>query len=144
MKNNELNNKLYLLVGSYAEPEEEGIKVYTFNESTGTSTFISGLKGISNPSYLIVSPDKKYIYAVAEDNNENASANALAFDQATGRLTWLNSQKTHGGAPCYINIDNEQKFVVTANYTGGNITVFPIDTDGKLLPASQVINFRFG
>ena len=42
----------YLLVGSYAPAEDEGIKVYAFDQQTGQNQYLSGLKGISNPSYL--------------------------------------------------------------------------------------------
>lgn len=53
---------MYMLVGSYATPDEEGIKVYNFDEQTGNSQYISGIKGISNPSFLIPSADgKEYI-----------------------------------------------------------------------------------
>ena len=45
-------NMMYMLVGSYATPEEEGIKVYNFDEQNGNSQYISGIKGISNPSFL--------------------------------------------------------------------------------------------
>lgn len=38
---------MYMLVGSYATPDEEGIKVYNFDEQTGNSQYISGIKGIS-------------------------------------------------------------------------------------------------
>ena len=50
-------NMMYMLVGSYATPEEEGIKVYNFDEQNGNSQYISGIKGISNPSFLIPSAD---------------------------------------------------------------------------------------
>ena len=45
-------DSLYLLVGSYARAQEEGIRVYVFNQETGKGTFRSGLSGISNPSFL--------------------------------------------------------------------------------------------
>ena len=32
--------------------------------------------------------------------------------------------------------------MVTANYSGGSISVFPIDKDGSLLPASEVVKFK--
>ena len=60
-------NMMYMLVGSYATPDEEGIKVYNFDEQTGNSQYISGIKGISNPSFLIPSADGKRIYTVGED-----------------------------------------------------------------------------
>ena len=53
----ENSDKMFLFVGRYATPDEEGIKVYRFSEDTGKATYISGLKGISNPSYLTPSVD---------------------------------------------------------------------------------------
>ena len=32
-------NMMYMLVGSYATPDEEGIKVYNFDEQTGNSQY---------------------------------------------------------------------------------------------------------
>ena len=125
-------NMMYMLVGSYATPEEEGIKVYNFDEQNGNSQYISGIKGISNPSFLIPSADGERIYAVGEDSGKSSTANAIKFDKEQKKLTLLNSQPTDGGAPCYITLSPSEKFVLTANYMGGSITVFPLDKDGKL------------
>ena len=38
----ENSDKMFLFVGSYATPDEEGIKVYRFSEDTGKATYISG------------------------------------------------------------------------------------------------------
>lgn len=97
-------NMMYMLVGSYATPEEEGIKVYNFDEQNGNSQYISGIKGISNPSFLIPSADGERIYAVGEDSGKSSTANAIKFDKEQKRLTLLNSQPTDGGAPCYITL----------------------------------------
>lgn len=123
---------LYICVGSYARAAEEGIKVYRFNQETGEVQYVSGIKGISNPSFLTVSSDGKRIYAVGEDNGESSTANALSFDKETGKLTLLNTQPTHGGAPCHITLSPDEDFVLTANYMGGNLSVFPLQVDGKL------------
>lgn len=45
-----------------------------------------------------------------------------------------------GADPCYLTTNG--KNIVTANYSGGSITVFPIGQDGALLPASDVIEFK--
>ena len=63
-----------MLVGSYAEPTEEGIKLYCFNEENGQATYVSGLSGISNPSFLVTSSDEKRIYAVSEEEDETSTA----------------------------------------------------------------------
>ena len=54
MKQKETMEKMYLMVGSYATPEEEGIKVYAWDGEKGEAAYVSGLKGISNPSYQVV------------------------------------------------------------------------------------------
>lgn len=134
-------NGIYMLVGSYATPEEEGVKVYRFDEATGNAKYITGLKGISNPSYLTPSIDGERIYAVGEDEGKTSTANAIRFDKEQETLTLLNSQPTDGAAPCYIQLSPSGKFVITANYFGGSITVFPLDKEGKLKPDTRLISF---
>lgn len=135
------HSEMYMLVGSYATPEEEGIKVYRFDEETGDATYVSGLKGISNPSYLTPSIDGERVYAVGEDEGASSTANAIFFNKEEGVLTLLNSQPTQGGAPCYITISPSGEFVITANYLGGSITVFALDKEGKLATDPRLISF---
>lgn len=126
-------DSLYLLVGSYARAQEEGIRVYVFNQETGKGTFRSGLSGISNPSFLTPSADGSRVYAVGEDEGISSTANALSFDREKGMLSFINSQPTHGGAPCNITLSPKEDYVLTANYMGGNVTVFPLGNRGELL-----------
>ena len=131
-KQNETMENMYLLVGSYATPQEEGIKVYAWDNEKGEATYVSGLTGISNPSYQVVSADGERVYSVGEDDGMTSTAHALSFDKANGNLTLMNAQLTQGGAPCYINISPKGKSVITANYVGANISVIPLETSGCL------------
>lgn len=128
----------YLLVGSYAPVQEEGIKVYAFDPESGNSRYVSGLRGLSNPSYLTVSRDGTKVYAVGEENDSTSCAHTLSFDITTGRLTLVNTRPTHGAAPCYITLSPEEDYVLTANYMGANITLFPLDAQGCLQPGSTI------
>ncbi len=132
---------LYLLVGTYTSGASEGIYAYQFNTRTGESVF-KGMAKVDNPSYLIPNASRTYIYAVTENDGNPSYANALAYDKAGGALRLVNSRETNGSAPCNIAIDPKGKFVVTANYGGGSISVFPIREDGSLAPVSQVIPFE--
>ena len=51
------NDEIYMLLGNYAKAEEQGILVYKFNQETAQDTLISGVSGISNPSFLCISKD---------------------------------------------------------------------------------------
>ncbi len=44
----------------------------------------------------------------------------------------MNKQPSLGGAPCHVSVSDNGKFVLVANYVGGNVAVFPVEKDGKL------------
>lgn len=124
-------DSLYMFVGSYAASGKEGIKVYRFDQKTGGSEFVSGMSGIENPSFLVPSPDGRQVYAVGETDHDY-TANALSFDASTGTLSVLNRQSAGGASPCYITVSPDGRYVLTANYMGASITVFPRLEDGRL------------
>ena len=132
---------VFLLVGTYTSEEgSKGIYVYKLNAETGKADSVS-MVSVANPSYLALSADEEFVYAVSENGDENSAANAFAFDKEKGTLKLLNSSNTEGASPCYIEIDRAGKNVFTANYGGGSITSFQVKEDGTLSPANLVISF---
>lgn len=126
-----------LLIGTYTTPgKSEGIYVYNFNTSTADLTPVSIQRNVVNPSFLALTPDQKFLYAVNEDG-ERSTVSAFSFDAATGKLAYLNKQKAEGTDPCYVIADD--KNVMIANYSSGSIAVFGRDRSGALTPAKQVI-----
>lgn len=130
----------YLLVGTYTDGgSNDGIHVYRFNPNKGEATFVSKTSGVQNPSWLAISKDGKFVYAVNENSGDKpGELSAFAFDKKTGQLTFLNKQPTDGFAPCHVSVDASGKNVITANYAGGNITVFKTNDDGSLQPYVQL------
>lgn len=131
---------IYLLIGTYSPEDKAGIFVYDLNTETGNTEFVSSTPGLANPSYLAISSDEKFVYAVSE-SGETSSAAAFEFNKEKGELTKINKQQTQSPGPCYILTDTERNFAMTANYTGGSVSVFPIDNDGSLKPVSQLLKF---
>ena len=151
----------YLVVGTYAEAQAPGIFVYRFEADKGELEFVSQTSGIANPSFLAVSPDKKYICSVSETDDDAASVQSFRFEN--GHLTHLNTQATgeskyptvqmsnsptiqmsnspKGSSPCHVSVSPEGRFIVTANYTGGSISVFPLAADGSIEEARQRFDF---
>ena len=134
--------KFYLLVGTYTSESSEGIYVYQFDTQTGKARYISKAKGVSNPSYLAVSPNQKFVYAVNETaGKEGGGVSAFAFDRKTGSLTFLNRQSSAGDAPCYISVDQSGRWAFTANYGGGSLSILPIASDGSLQKVKKTIQY---
>ncbi|MBS7566628.1 lactonase family protein [Mucilaginibacter sp. Bleaf8] len=133
---------LDLLIGTYTSGESKGIYVYRFYTESGRLAYLNEADGVDNPSYLCVSPDRKFVYSVNEASDERkGGASAFSFEAKTGKLTFLNKQST-GAAPCFISIDKAQKNVFTADYGGGSVSVFLLNADGSLKPASQTLSDR--
>ena len=128
-------DELSMLIGTYTDGTSKGIYSFRFNQKTGTATPLDSVE-LSNPSYLTPSEDGKFIYAVSEMNDSTAAVNALAFDKQTGNLRLLNSERTLGAAPCYVSTNGKE--VLTANYSGGNMSVFRLRKDGTLSPAEAL------
>jgi 6-phosphogluconolactonase (cycloisomerase 2 family) len=137
---NPADSSMYLLVGSYSQGETPGISVYDFDLQNAGFKPIDKVKNVLNPSYLVVSPDKKMVYSVNETSQ--GAVSSFRFDQSEGTLHFVNSQATESADPCYINIDDAQSFILTANYSGGSVSVFPLSNSGKILPMSQFIDFN--
>ena len=121
-----------LLIGSYAPASEEGIRVYSFNQQTGESQWRSGLKGIDNPSFLTIADDGTRIYAVGENAKEQATVHLLLLNNAEGTLSLTDTKHVHEADPCHLSITPDSTHLVTANYSGGSITIFPLREDGTL------------
>lgn len=128
-------NELTMLVGTYTSGSSKGIYSFHFNQETGTATPLSETE-VSNPSYLTLSSDSRFVYAVSEQNDSTAAIYAFAFDKEDGTFKLLNSQKTMGEDPCYVSTDGKK--VLTANYSGGTMSVFSLRYDGSLEPADTL------
>ncbi|MGX5819475.1 lactonase family protein [Chitinophaga lutea] len=127
----------FLLIGTYTNGKSQGIYLYRLNPATGEYKPAGVATGVKNPSFLTASANKQLVYAV----NESApgGANAFRFDASKGTLTRIGEERETGNGPCYINTDPQGHFAFTGNYSGGSITVLPIQPDGSLATMAQDI-----
>lgn len=134
-------NKLNLIVGTYTNAcQSRGIYVYEFDTNNANIRLKKSSDSITNPSYLTLSKESDFVYAVKESGNESR-VSALRFEPKTGRMDTINSVSSQGADPCYII--NDESNVIVANYSGGNIAVFGKNQDGSLTSAKQVVQ-HFG
>jgi len=132
-----------IYIGTYTSGESEGIYKCSFNINTGK---LSGLKLVAkrtNPSFLAISPDKKTLFCVNETMTYNdkpgGSVSAFRISHENDSLLFINEQPSMGGAPCHIITENTGKFLLAANYMGGNVAVYPIAKDGSIAEYSSII-----
>ncbi len=136
------SEELLLYVGTYTSGKSEGIYLYRLNLAAGELKHVTTIRGVKDPSFLTLSPNRRFLYAVNEleefENKKSGALSAFAIDQKTGELKLLNQKPSMGGAPCYVVVDKTGRFVLVANYVGGNVAVLPVLSDGSLGEATDM------
>ena len=140
--------KYLLFVGTYTEKESKGIYAYRFDAASSELTPLGIAAEASNPSFLAIDPSHRFLYAVNEiqkykdANSGVVSAFAIdrqKGDRQTGKLQLLNAAASRGADPCYIAFDKTGKYALVANYTGGSVAVFPVQSDGHIGESSAFV-----
>ena len=131
-------------IGTYTEKTaSKGIYAFQFNDTTGALTSLGLVAETPDPSFLTASADGKFVYAVNElqnfDGAPGGSVTAFAVDAGTSKLTQLNVQATRGAGPCHLALDKTGRFLAVANYGGGNYSLLPVGSDGRLQAAVSVL-----
>ncbi len=135
-----MSQNFYLFAGTYTGTGSKGIYVYRFNAATGKASLLSNTDSVINPSYLTISPDAKYVYAVNETHGENpGSVSSFSFDKRNAKLSLISKQLTGGDDPCYVTLNQSGKWLIVANYSGGSTSVFPVIRNGHLKPYVQLL-----
>ncbi|CAH1213732.1 6-phosphogluconolactonase [Paenibacillus auburnensis] len=123
-------NEVLFYIGTYNSKEEDAILLGALDKETGEMRVLNGTKGIENPSYLALNRSGSVLYAVSEQ--DEGEVHAFAVEEGTGALNPLGGRRTEGGAPCYVSISPQGDYIFVANYMGGNVNAFPVNTDGSL------------
>lgn len=132
-------------VGTYTQGDGHGKGIYAFryDAQTGKIASLGVAAQTTNPSWVSLSPNGRFLYAVNEVGNyegpNSGGVSAFAVDHTTGKLTFLNEVASRGADPCYVTVDHTGKYVLVANYTGGSVAVFPIQADGRLGAATAFV-----
>ena len=144
-------DEIILYVGTYTEKEAhvdgkaDGIYVYKFEPNTGKLTYLSTSVCVVNPSYIVVHPSKKYLYAVNEtggvESDTSGAVSAFRIDPKTSALSLINQVSSAGDWPCHISIDLSGNFALVANY-GGSVAILPLNEDGSINKASNIIEHQ--
>ena len=141
------DSNLTFYIGTYTgDDTARGIYRSRIDPATGALDAPQLAGAIPNPSFLTIHPNRRVLYAVNEigqfQEHRGGAVSAFSIDASSGKLTLLNQQPTHGGAPCYVSVDATGKVVMVANYSGGNVAIYPVNDDGSLGAPSQVIGHK--
>jgi 6-phosphogluconolactonase len=129
--------------GQILEGKGEGIYAFRMDQASGRLDPLGKTTGVANPSYLAFDGTQRFLYAVNElksyQDRPGGTVSAFTVNPATGNLTLLNMQPTHGADPCHVLVDAQRKHIFAANFMSGSVCVLPVRDDGSLAEASDFI-----
>lgn len=119
-----------------------GISAYRLSDRGGIE-FLGVTGSTPNPSYLIINRKGTRLYCVNELKTFNGAVSSAVscyrIGSAEGALTFVNLQLTGGTDACFLSLAWDDQFLLAGNYGSGSCTVFPINPDGSIAPASCIL-----
>lgn len=92
-----------------------------------------------NPSFLISDTVRRLVYTIHGDEDYITT---LAIDAATGHLTVIGETSTGGFNGVHLAFDRSRRFMVTANFASGTISLLPLAQDGMVGPLMQLLDLK--
>jgi 6-phosphogluconolactonase len=132
------SGKYWVYIGTYTSKDgSQGIYRCELDVKSGSLGNLTAVAELANPTFLSISPNGRFLYAVSETadagaNKNEGSLQAFKIDPTTGKLSRLNSLTTGGAGPCYVSVNSTGRFALVANYGGGSSAMFRLNDDGSL------------
>ena len=107
----------------------EGIYHSTFNPDNGKFSSVKLAAKIGSPGFLTLHPNGKILYSVGR---WETGTGAVGYHINKGELKEFTRMACPDGGGCHIAVHPSGKFLLTAQYGGGSVALFPLDPSGKL------------
>ncbi len=123
-------NNISFFVGTYTDTKSEGIYTYSLSD-IGKIKKIKLAAKTENPSFLTKSFNGNYILAINEVNTVDSMGTVESYKVINDSLQLISRQSSGGAHPCFVTV-NEKGYVLTANYSSGNVGLLKINASGAL------------
>ena len=112
-------------VGTYTRSSSLGIHIFDIDTETWTMKERKVVP-INNPSDLIVSENGKFLYSIAD---EGVRSFRILPD---GDLEPMNAAWIGGMRGCYLEVDDQNRYLFVAGYHDGRVTMMHLNEDGSI------------
>ncbi len=120
----------------------DGIYLSEFDENSGKLSDPRKVADIKAPGFLAKHPSLEMIYAVAKINKKPVVAAYQILPSSN--LKFVNHVDIGDGGGAHISVHPSGKFLLTAQYGGGSVALFSLNTEGRLVAREQLIDHKGG
>lgn len=117
--------KYVAYVGTYTHENSVGIHIYDVDVEEGKLKERKVVP-INNPSDVVVSKNRKYLYSIADEGVES-----FAIEE-DGDLTPINKQWIGGMRGCYVEVDDENRYLFVGGHHDGRVSMMKLKEDGSI------------
>lgn len=126
-------------IGTYTKGESKGVYSFVLDTESARITDIKAVANLENPTYVSVSKDNQYLYAVLKEGDEGGVA-AFSVNNNSGELTPINKQLLPGSSPCHVSLDSNRKYLFSSNYHKGSVESYLLNpTTGAINPPVSIM-----
>ncbi|GAA2803480.1 lactonase family protein [Saccharopolyspora taberi] len=127
---------LMALIGSYTSSTPAGHGLEVAHRADSGALEPSGVvEGVPDASWLAWSPDHQYLYVT----NEVPQGTVTAVDLTSHTPKVINTQPTGGAGTTHASVHPDGKFLFTANYSDGTVSVHRRNDDGSIGEATDLV-----
>lgn len=132
-------------IGTSANPASKGIYHATLNTETGKLSASQLAAQIAGPGFLALHPSANVLYAVGSlHGTDVVAAYSLVSVDGKATLKLMNSLAIGDGGSAHLAVDPTGKMLLTAQYGGGSVAAFSLNTDGSLKARTALIKHAGG
>ena len=117
--------KYVAYVGTYTHENSVGIHIYDVDVEAGKLTERKVVP-INNPSDLVVSKDRRFLYSIADEGVESFRI------EKDGDLTPINKQWIGGMRGCYVEVDDGNRYLFVGGHHDGRVSMMHLEADGSI------------
>ena len=128
------------LIGTYTDSLSQGIALLSFDVANQELKLNHIIDSLPNPSFVIANKAKSIIATVGEIQGEKGGLiTTFSYDKENKTFTKMSTVNTLGNDPCTLAFNPKEDAILVGNYSGGNLSVFPINEKGEVLDTPQTI-----
>jgi 6-phosphogluconolactonase len=126
----------WVYFGTSATGSNRGLYLSRLSQETGSLSPAVRVADKPNSVFVAFSPDRTHLYSLAEapslGRHPTEAIETYAVDAMTGALRPVGERVVDGPESCHISVDPSGRCVLTADYGGHYVEVFPIQGDSTV------------
>lgn len=139
------SSQIDVWIGTSRAKPSRGIYHCVLDTKTGKLSETSLVAEVGGPGFLAMHPSGNHLYAVCTvEGKPSVAAFAIGKAQGHATLTRVNAVEIGDGGGTHVAVDSTGRTLLTAQYGGGSVAAFSLNSDGSIRARTQLVDHEGG